>query len=462
MYLTLQEIKEAVGGTMISDNGYIYQLAAIDSRNVKGGELFFALKGSATDGHLYIDDAVKRGAKGIVVSDNELALYWRNKVGVILVNNTLEALHTLANYVRKTSKAVIVCITGSMGKTTTKDYAAQLIFGSKKAMKTEGNLNSITGLPLSLIRMKPDCEIAILEMATNKKGEIRKLAKISQPDIGVILNIAEVHIEYFGTLDEIAREKLSLVEELSEGSILIYNNDDEYLRKANWSRKCSYGIEQDSDIMIRDLKKKEVGFEGYFCEGSLKHHFTFSIRGRWNLYNLLAAVSIARKVGLYWEEIIDRIKVLNVSEKRGEIINLKNGVKIIDESYNSNPRSLLLIMRDFSGMNVTGRKVAIVGDMLELGEHAEKFHHEVIEEISLMNVDVVISIGLMMREAIRNLVNRKREVKVSFIDFSDNEECFDFLKDFLKPGDIILVKGSRGIKLDEIIENLKKFYGVMD
>lgn len=460
MLLRLEEINEGIWGELVSEVDYIFTAASIDSRETKEGDLFFALKGHETDGHLYISEAVNKGAKGIVIADSELANIWKGRVGVILVDDTLKALHKLANYVRTKYSATIICITGSMGKTTTKDYAAKIISCLKKVMKSEGNLNSITGLPVSLIRLMPEDEVAVLEMATNKKGEISRLTEISQPDIGVILNIAEAHIEYFGTIKGVAEEKVSLARKLRSDSTLIFNNDDGYLRDIDVNRKFSYGIKVQSDLMIKDAEERDDGYSGYFYEGGEEYYFDFPVRGRWNLYNLLAAVSIARKLGISWRMILKEVSNLTVSERRGEVSILSNGIKLIDESYNSNPSSLMEIMNEFNGMRWSGRKIAIVGDMLELGEHSMKFHLQVLREIRLMTIDFVIGVGPLMKEAID--YTGKQGDGVSFLSFGTSEECGEFLKDFLQPLDAILVKGSRRIQLDRIVELLKLTYGVMN
>lgn len=460
MFLRLEEINKAIQSRLVYNVDYTFTSASIDSREVKEGDLFFALKGYKTDGHLFISEAVNKGAKGIVIADNEIANIYKGKIGVILVDDTLKALHRLASYVRTKYMATIICITGSMGKTTTKDYATKIISYCKKVMKSEGNLNSITGLPISLIKLMPEDEVAVLEMATNKKGEISRLTEISQPDIGVILNVAEVHIEYFGTIREVAEEKISLAKKLSNNSTLIFNNDNEYLRNIDVRKKFSYGIEVQSDLMIRDLEEWDGGFSGYFYEEGKEYCFDFPVRGKWNLYNLLAAVSIARKLEIRWEIILKEVSNLTVSKRRGEIFILSNGIKLIDESYNSNPCSLMAIMSDFNRMGWSGRKIAIIGDMLELGEHSMKFHLQVLREIKLMKINVIVGVGPLMREAIDYIA--KQEGGISFLSFVTSEECGEFLKDFLQPSDAILIKGSRGIQLDKVVELLKITYGVVN
>ncbi len=455
MLLNINEIRNAMDGILMSNSDTIFKSAAIDSRDIQGGEIFFALKGQRTDGHLYIDEAIKKGCKGIVVSDIGLANKWKDKTGIILVKDTLKALHDLAKYIRKKYDTMLVTVTGSMGKTTTKDYATKIVSACKSVIKSEGNLNSITGLPLSLIKLMPDCQVGILEMATNKRGEIAILTNVAKPDIAVLLNIAEVHIEYFGTIEEIAKEKLSLIENLNKNALVVYNNDNKYLRDINWQNKYSYGIEKESDLMMKDLIEKEGGYEGYFYQGKRKYYFNFPIKGRWNLYNLLAAVSVAHLLGIEWDIIVKEVLNLRASKMRGEIINLRDGIKIIDESYNSNPQALLEVIKDFSNREVYGRKIAILGDMLELGDYSENFHNSIIEEISFMRIDIIIGVGELMSQAIKKL-GEKVERNVSFYIFNKSEDPVEFIKDLIQPGDVILVKGSRGMRLDYIVEELKR------
>ncbi|OGF62375.1 MAG: hypothetical protein A2Y62_17150 [Candidatus Fischerbacteria bacterium RBG_13_37_8] len=455
MQLLMQEINKAVEGTILAKNEETFTAASVDSRNIEEGNIFFALKGDATDGHYYIEEAIKKGAKAIVISDRSKLPIINDYSGIIMVKNTLEALHRLAHYVRMHSPARIVCITGSMGKTTTKEFTAALLSGSKNIFKSEGNMNSLTGFPLSLIHIMPEHEIAVLELAMNHKGEIECLTRIGKPDIGVLLNVSEVHLEFFYSIEEIAHEKLSLVNNLSEDALVVYNNDDKYLRTISRNPRYSYGLLQESDLKINSIEKLEpFGFEGNFTEKDMNYHFHFPVRGKWNLYNLLAAVGIARKLEVEWDVILERIQRLQVPRMRGEVIVLGNNICLVDESYNSNPRALEESLKDFSIMQCRGRKIAVLGDMLELGKNAEIFHRQAGETISKLGFDCIFGIGNLI-ESMLETIKKEAGNKIELYLFKTSQECRDFIIEYVKSDDCLLCKGSRGMRIDIIVNALK-------
>jgi len=430
-----------------------YNSVSIDSRKIQKGDLFFALKGSKTDGHFFISEAIKKGADGIVISNKKFIPKEKN-VDIIIVEDTLKALQNLSKYIRKKSNAKIVAITGSMGKTTTKEFAAKLLSAKFNVLKSEGNLNSTSGLPLSLIKLSEGHQIAVLEMATNKKGEIAQLSKITKPNIAAILNISEVHLEFFGSLKNIAKEKLSLINYLDNDSIVIFNNDDYFLKDIAYSKKYSYGLENKSDLMIKNTETiMPYGFKGKFSEKGKTYPFYFPIRGRWNLYNLLAAVSITRHCNVPWDTILDIIPHLEIPSMRGKLYHLQKDILLIDDSYNSNPKALYEACLDFNNLSTKGRKILILGDMLELGKHSEKLHRFIGEKIAYLNIDSVFCIGNLSYLIIKEIKSRSIN-KIETFHYEKVEDALDFLLNYIKKGDSILIKGSRGIGLDIIANNL--------
>lgn len=454
MNLNLTTIAKAIKAIQVIDkSNKPYNSVSIDSRKIQNGDLFFALKGSKTDGHLFISEAIKRGARGIVIS-NKKFIPKENNVDIIIVDDTLKALQNLSKYIRKKSNAKIVTITGSMGKTTTKEFAAKLLSAKFNVLKSEGNLNSTSGLPLSLIKLSEDHQIAVLEMATNKKGEIAQLTKITKPDVAAILNISEVHLEFFGSLKNIAKEKLSVIKHLHKDSTVIFNNDDYLLKDIAYSKKYSYGLENKSDLMIKDAEPiMPYGYKGKFLEKGNTYPFYFPIRGKWNLYNLLAAVSITRNFNVPWDTIIDIIPHLEIPSMRGKLYHLHNDILLIDDSYNSNPRALYEACSDFNNLSVKGRKILILGDMLELGKHSEKLHKIIGEKIAHLNIASVFCIGNLSYLIIKK-IKSKSSNKIETFHYEKAEDALDFILNYIKKGDSILIKGSRGIGLDLITNKL--------
>lgn len=456
MQLTLEKMKNAMNGAILNPgDSHLFASASIDSRKTIKGDVFFAMKGNRTDGHLYLQDAIEHGAKGIVISDQSYVVGIPSGVGIILVQNTLNALHQLAQFIRENSHALFVCITGSMGKTTTKEFAAAFAQRQRSVLKSEGNLNSLTGLPLSLIKLMPYHEIAVLEMAMNHRGEIAQLTKVAQPHIGLITNISEVHLEYFGTLDAIAEEKLSMVDNLPGNSTIIYNHDDIFLRRISRTPRYTYGINHSSDLMVNNLQEiSPYGYEGEFIENGQCYKFRIPIRGMWNVYNLLAAVSAARILKISWETIQETIPQLEIPEMRGRIFQLRNGIILIDETYNSNPRALYETILDFSRRKLASRKIAILGDMLELGTDEEIFHSLIGEKIAYLPLDIVIGIGKLSSHITRSIENAPHST-IKTYHFESAEECIRHISSLIKPGDSILLKGSRGIRVDLVSKALK-------
>ena len=392
MNLRVERVSEATGGRILQNAGSVFTSYTIDSRKVRPGALFFALRGTVTDGHLYVGAAAEAGAAGAVVEKEVTA---SSAFTLIQVSDSLKALQTLAASVRNASNARFIGITGSSGKTSTKEFTAALLSQKRRVYKSEGNLNSITGLPLSLLAME-EPEYAVFEIGMSEPGEIAGLAVLLQPHIRVLLNVNPVHLGQFSSVDAIAEEKCSLLNEIRPDHTMIYNADDariaERIRRFTASR-ISYGFAREADLQIVDVRSHGVlGQEAALRWKETRHPFRTVLCGRGNLYNIAAAASTAIACGLDWSEILSGIESLRPYNQRGLLIHC-NGFDLYDDSYNSNPAALKFALEMAAESSGYRRKVAILGDMLELGPGETEFHIEAGRTAAALGMDVLITAG---------------------------------------------------------------------
>lgn len=452
--LRASEIAELVKGKVLKGDPQIFAKGySIDSRTIKEGELFFALKGER-DGHDFVNDALKNGGIGAVISRN-MEVSVPDKV-IILVEDTLKALQTLAREVVRKIKPTIVGITGSVGKTTVKESTFYLLSKFRRCIKSPGNLNNHIGLPLSILNISVEDEVAILEMAMSSRGEIKFLTEIAPPDISVITNVNPVHLQFFSSVEEIALAKKEILDGTREGGIAVLNGDDPLVRKISMDfkgRKIFFGEGEDNEIRIQDLKRDgEFGIEFTINTGDEKERFKLKPVTKPLILNLLPAVGVAIAFGLKLKDISPFLADFKPFKMRGEIFN-SGKIILIDDSYNSNPKALATMLEELSWAKGR-RKIAILGDMLELGEREEEFHREMGRLIAKLGLDGLLTVGklasLMGETAIESGMEKE---KVIF--FPDSESASEFLKEFIQEGDVILVKGSRRLRMEIISERLK-------
>ncbi len=450
--LKIREIAEFMGGKILRGNpenfvrGY-----SIDSRTIKEGEIFFALKGDR-DGHDFVLDALRNGGVGAVVS--KMVNIPENKV-LIYVEDTLKALQNLAKKVVERLKPKVVGITGSAGKTTVKEGTFYLLSKFKKCIKSPGNLNNHIGLPLSILNIGVEDEIAILEMAMSSRGEIKTLTEIAPPDVSVITNINPVHLQFFSSIEEIALAKKEILDGTKEGGVAILNGDDPLVRKISVDfrgEKIFFGEGEGNQIRISDIKR----------DGEFGIEFTIDLEGEREkvqlkpvtkpfIFNILPAIGVVSAFGFKLKDISPYISNFKPFKMRGEIIFLGNKI-LIDDSYNSNPRALSTMLEEI--YHARGRKIAVLGDMLELGGREEEFHREIGRSLANLRIDFLVTVGklasLIGEEAVKWGM-----VKENFRSFSDSESASEFVEKIVKDGDVILVKGSRRLKMEVISERLK-------
>lgn len=450
--LKICEIAEFMEGKILmGDSQAVAKGYSIDSRTIKSGELFFALKGDR-DGHDFVQDALRNGGLGAVVS--RMVEMPENKV-FIYVEDTLKALQNLAKKVVERLKPKIVGITGSVGKTTVKESTFHLLSKFKKCIKSPGNLNNHVGLPLSILNIDVDDEIAILEMAMSSKGEIRLLTEIAPPDISVITNINPVHLQFFSSVEDIALAKKEILDGTKEGGVAILNGDDPLVRKISMDfrgEKIFFGKGATNQIRISDIKRDgEFGIEFTIDLEGERERFKLKPVTKPVIWNILPAIGVASAFGLKLRDISPYLSNFKPFKMRGEIVFVGNKI-LIDDSYNSNPRALTIMLEELS--YAKGRKIAVLGDMLELGEREEEFHREIGRLIANLKTDFLITVGklasLMGEEAVKCGMSRE-----NFRAFPDSESASEFVKEIVKEGDIVLVKGSRRLKMEIVSERLK-------
>ena len=448
MHLTFRQLAEMTGGEVVQGADVATDSVVIDSREVKPDSVFFAIKGERLDGHQFVMQALgtARGAVVSQVPENVPA-----DKGIVRVADTTVALQNLARSIRERYSFTLIAITGSAGKTTTKEMIATLVASERRTFKSWGNFNNLIGCPLCIDNTPDDAEVVVSEMGMNHKGEIAQLAGLTHPDVGVYTNIGPVHIEFFGSIEKIAEAKRELLENLKPGGTVILNADNPYvmdISRGFEGPKGTYGIEQDADFRAANIRER--GLLGTTFEVS-GHTFALSLPGRHNLENLLAAIATARAIGISWEGIERGVRELKPASHRGVILDA-GGATIYDDTYNSNPYALGRALSLMSQADVAGRRIAVIGDMLELGDKELDYHRDAGRAIPA-SIDTVIGVGKRSRALLEGAAAAGFG-NGNLHHFDDAQSAGGFLKTFIRPGDLVLIKASRGIGLDRIVNML--------
>jgi UDP-N-acetylmuramoyl-tripeptide--D-alanyl-D-alanine ligase len=447
MHLTFRQIAEMAGGEIVQGGDITADSVVIDSREVKSDSAFFAIKGDRLDGHQFLIQALNTGRGAVVsqVPENVPA-----DKAIVRVADTTIALQNLARSIRERYPFTLIAITGSAGKTTTKEMIATLVASEKRTFKSWGNFNNLIGCPLCIDNTPDDAEVVVSEMGMNHKGEIARLAGLTHPDVGVYTNIGPVHIEFFGTIEKIAEAKRELLENVKPGGTIVINVDNKYVMNISRDfagRKITYGIENDAEFRGTNIRERGLLGTSFEVNG---HSFELSLPGRHNLENLLAAIATARAIGISWEGIARGVAEVKPAYHRGIILDA-GGATIYDDTYNSNPYALERALTLMSEADVSGRRIAVIGDMLELGDKELDYHRDAGRAIP-RSVDVVVGVG----KRARILVEGASEAGYfkDLFHFDDAQRAGEFLKTFIRPGDLVLIKASRGIGLDRTVNML--------
>ncbi|MFD2444122.1 UDP-N-acetylmuramoyl-tripeptide--D-alanyl-D-alanine ligase [Bacillus sp. CGMCC 1.16607] len=422
----------------------------MDSRTVKNGNLYIPIV-RIKDGHDYVIEAIKKGAT---------ASLWEKDhpnppegISLIFVDNTLSALQTLASSYRNQLSIKVIGITGSYGKTTTKDMVNSILGTSFKVHKT----NSQIGLPLTLLEVSADDEMVVLEMGMSEKGQIKRLSKIAQPDIGIITMIGLSHIATLGSRGEIAKAKLEIVSGLKEVGLLIYNGDEPFLKgvkntpKTRGIRFITFGETEHNDFYPSSIIN-ESGEYKFLINKKNSPQYTVPILGKHNIQNALASIAVGKELGINEENIVSGLKNLTITEMRMQKLNSNKGFTIINDAWNASPNSVQAAIETFQELVGYDKKILVLGDMLELGEKEEEYHKEIGRFIDPSKIDFLVTHGPLSKfianEAKINLGNSRVQHLI------DKNEIVNFIESISKANEIILVKGSRGMTLEEIVNKL--------
>jgi UDP-N-acetylmuramoyl-tripeptide--D-alanyl-D-alanine ligase len=440
MKIELREVAKALGQT-IGPEG-VATGWSVDSRTIEPGDLFFALRGPNHDGHEHIDEVFRKGAVAVVV-DRPV----KESSGVVFpVEDSLRALQQLAKMAREKWAGKVIGVTGSAGKTTTKDVIADMLGAQMRTAKTVGNLNNHVGLPLSLLRMDEAAEVAVLEMGMNHAGEIRHLAEIAKPDAGVVTNVGYAHIEAFESVEGIAAAKKELIDALSPEGTAVLNADDPRVKAMGRGRRTIlYGVSSGADVRAEDLQESVNG--AAFRVGTTQ--FTTSLSGRHSVSNILAGLAVAQIFGVEREKLVDAVRNLRPGKMRGERF-VHGGITVYNDCYNSNPdavRAMLDVLKETPAR----RRIAVLGEMLELGRWAEPLHREVGDYAAKQGIDVLVGI----RGAAWSLVDAAKFAGHSSgaaLFFDDPVQAGRAVRSIAQPGDAILFKGSRGVHVEYALE----------
>jgi len=447
--LTLAEIVRVTGADSNSDAEIIFDGITTDSRKITAGVLFVALKGERFNGEDFAADALKKGAAAVLVSRN----FAQDVDGVVIkVDDTLTAYRQIAGSWRNRFDLPVVAITGSNGKTTTKDLTAAALTQLGQVLKTSANFNNEVGVPLTLLQLNANHKAAVVEIGMRGLGQIAELAKFVRPTIGIVTNVNETHIELLGSIENIARAKGELVDAIPAGGTVILNADDPHVAAmknsvADGVKVITYGLESPADVTAKNFLIGNISTEFVLTHAGIEYDFEIPMLGRHNVSNALAAVAAGLSLGLTIDEIQRGISTLTTTKMRFEVIR-RDGLTIVNDAYNASPASMRVALRTTAEI-YDGRKIAVLGDMLELGAVSEKLHREVGAELVKNNFDTLIALG----ELGKFIAEGARDAGLTNVYFvGSHEEAAQKILELVEEGDTILFKASHAMHMEKIIE----------
>ena len=452
MKLSLAKVAEFATLTGDFDPQAVAQGYSIDSRTVQPGELFFAVKGERLDGHDFVEQALKNDAVAAVVRRDQLARY-PSQSRLLAVEDTLVALQKLATSVRRLWGKPLIGVTGSAGKTTTKEAIAHILSTRFRVLKSEGNFNNHFGLPLMLLKLEPEHDMAVIEMGMSHLGEIKVLAKIAQPETGVVTCVAPVHVEFFDSLASIARAKYELIESLPSGGTAVLNADDEYVSQFGrdfHGKVVTFGLQPTADVQAEKIDPQgALGSKFIIAADGCRRAAVLPLVGKHNIYNALAAVAVALEQRISLPEAVAALSSLAPADKRGQVIKVGD-TTVINDCYNSNPKALDAMVDALATMPAA-RRIVVAGEMLELGLASDELHRRCGQHIAERGIDILIGV----RGKAQFLVEaaRKHGTRAEFI--STPQEAGEWLARETCKGDVVLLKASRGVKLEGALEAWK-------
>ncbi len=422
---------------------------SIDSRTLSPGDLFFAVRGERLDGHDFVETALAKGAVGAVIGQAECARF-AQKNRLLVVEEPLLALQRLGAAVRRLWGNPLIAVTGSAGKTTTKEAIAHVLSAKRRVLKSQGNLNNHFGMPLQLLKLEAEDDIAVVEIGMSHAGEIAALAKLAQPDCGVVTMVAPVHLEFFESVAAIARAKYELIASLTDGGIAVLNADDEYVSQFGrdfHGKVVTFGLHQPADVSARRIESRgPLGSVFEIAAGGEHVPAALRLLGEHSIYNALAAVAVGLQYGIPLQTAAASLPTLAPADKRGEILNYA-GATIINDCYNSNPKALDNMVRSLVQIPAR-RRIVVAGEMLELGSAADAMHRDCGQHMANYGIDRLLGVRGLAKAMVEAAAGAGMDAE--FV--ATPQEAGDWLRREIKSGDVVLLKASRGVRLERALE----------
>ena len=458
--ITIKDILISTEGILITGNeNLICKEFSKDTRTIKEGDIYIGIKGENFDGNIFWEKALDNGAMGVIVQDIEFDKKdierYQNKV-IIKVKDTLQALYKLASYKRDIYDVPVIAITGSVGKTSTKDLVANVVAQKYKVCKTIGNNNNNIGMPFTILNAPNDAEAFVLEMGMNHFGEIHLLSKIAKPNICIITNIGTSHIGNLGSRENILKAKLEILDG-AKNPYMVINNDNDLLHKwyqeNNNMNVKTYGINEKSDMQAKDIQLYENNSEYKIKINNKEEKIRVPVGGEHFVLNSLCAIAVGELLNIENEDIKKGIETFSLTKNRMEVIELKDKIKIINDAYNSSVESVKASLAYMNNLK-SNRRIAVLGDILETGEFAEKLHRKIGEVVCENNVDILICSGKNAKYIIESARENGFD-ETNMYYFEDKEEIVDLIKQIIQTEDVVLFKASNGMRFFDIVEKLK-------
>ncbi|NBI29419.1 UDP-N-acetylmuramoyl-tripeptide--D-alanyl-D-alanine ligase [Chengkuizengella marina] len=443
--------------TQLKDTVIIYGVST-DSRNIKQGSLFIPIVGDHFDGHLFVEEAFRKGATAALWQEDHGSP--PENIPIIIVEDTLLALQQLAKQYKKQVDVRVIAITGSNGKTTTKDMIASILSTTYKVHKTDGNYNNQIGLPLTLLQMKEDTQFAVLEMGMSGREEIDLLSKLAEPEIAIITNIGEAHLLQLGSREEIARAKLEIINGLKQEGLFIYPGDEPLLKNISElgyhlppsTKQIRFGKKKSNEIYPTFIEMEQEGV--YFgINNSQPKDYYIPLIGKHNVMNATAAIAVSQYLDIKKEDIINGLSQLQISSMRTQKLRSNSGFVLINDAYNSSPNALKAAIDMLEELRGYEHKIIVLGDMLELGENEKEMHRDIGRRLDPQRIDYVFTYGNLAKEAAIEALNHYSIDHVK--SFEDKEKLLKEILTVVTENDVILIKGSRGMKLEDVVGELK-------
>lgn len=462
--LSVETLIAVTGGTLVwGSTDTMVNGVATDSRTVEPGALFVAFVGEHVDGHRYLEDAVASGARALLITcgsdgiDSVLESASRRDVAIVRVSDALAAVQSLARHHRERLFCPVIGVTGSTGKTTTKEFVTSVLGTRRKVVATRGNRNNELGVPLTVMDARADTDVLVVEMAMRGRGQIAELCHIARPTIGLVTNIGMSHIELLGSQEAIVSAKAELVGAIPEEGVVFLNGDDAFSETLALSSRAPvvrYGLGEGCDVRAVEIEldgESRASFKILSADVSVP--VSLAVPGRHNVYNALAAAAIAMHLGLEPDDIALGLAKASAGEMRMQSFTSACGIHVINDAYNANPTSMRAAIETLAGMSTAERRIAVLGDMAELGSLTELAHFRIGEEVAVLPIDVLVTVGERASRIADGARARGMDPR-TIRPCATADEASEVLDDLLEPDDVVLVKGSRVMGLERVVEGI--------